>query len=43
MGVGNTPQNHRSLNTHDIEGHLEAYWKSPELLVVIASEQLNGW
>jgi hypothetical protein len=27
-------------NAHDIEGHLEAYWKSPELLVVIDSEQL---
>jgi hypothetical protein len=25
------------------EGHLEAYWKSPELLVVIDSEQVNGW
>ena len=30
-------------NAHDIEGHLEAYWKSPELLVVIDSEQFNGW
>jgi hypothetical protein len=30
-------------NAHDIEGHLEAYWKSPELLVVIDSEQYNGW
>jgi hypothetical protein len=30
-------------NVHDIEGHLEAYWKSPELLVVIDSEQFNGW
>ena len=37
---------HRMLdrwNAHDIEGHLEAYWKSPELLVVIDSEQFNGW
>jgi len=25
-------------NAHDIEGHLDAYWKSPELLVVIDSE-----
>jgi hypothetical protein len=25
---------------HDLEGHLEAYWKSPELLVVIDSEQI---
>ena len=30
-------------NAHDIEGHLEAYWKSPELLIVIDSEQFNGW
>jgi uncharacterized protein (TIGR02246 family) len=30
-------------NAHDIEGHLEAYWKSPELLVVAGSEQFNGW
>ena len=30
-------------NAHDIEGHLEAYWKSSELLVVIDSEQVNGW
>src|SRR3984893_13144268 len=30
-------------NAHDIEGHLEAYWKSSELLVVIDSEQFNGW
>jgi len=30
-------------NAHNLEGHLEAYWKSPELLVVIDSEQFNGW
>ena len=24
-------------NAHDIEGHLEVYWKSPELLVVVDS------
>ena len=30
-------------NAHDIEGLLEAYWKSPDLLVVIDSEQINGW
>ena len=30
-------------NAHDIEGHLKAYWKSAELLVVIDSEQFNGW
>jgi uncharacterized protein (TIGR02246 family) len=30
-------------NAHDIEGHLGVYWKSPELLVVVDSEQFNGW
>jgi uncharacterized protein (TIGR02246 family) len=30
-------------NAHDIEGHLEAYWKSQELLVLVGSEQFNGW
>jgi hypothetical protein len=30
-------------NDHDIEGHLDVYWKSPELLVIIDSEQFNGW
>src|ERR1700727_1852578 len=30
-------------NAHDIDGYLETYWKSPELLVVVDSEQFNGW
>jgi hypothetical protein len=30
-------------NAHDIEGHLAVYWKSPQLLVVVDSEQFNGW
>jgi len=30
-------------NAHDIEGYLEVYWKSPELLVVVDSEQFIGW
>jgi uncharacterized protein (TIGR02246 family) len=30
-------------NAHDIEGYMETYWKSPELLVVVDSEQFNGW
>jgi len=30
-------------NAHDIEGHLEVYWKSPDLLVVIDAEEFNGW
>jgi hypothetical protein len=30
-------------NAHDIEGHMEVYWKSRELLVIIDSEQFNGW
>jgi hypothetical protein len=28
-------------NAHDLEGHLDVYWKSAELLVVIDSEQLT--
>ncbi len=30
-------------NAHDIEGYMEAYWKSPELSVVVDSEQFDGW
>src|ERR1700674_3341986 len=30
-------------NAHDIEGYLDVYWKSPELLIVVDSEQFNGW
>ena len=30
-------------NAHDIEGHMAVYWKSSELLVVVDSEQFNGW
>ena len=30
-------------NAHDIEGYMEVYWKSPELLVVVDAEQINGW
>jgi ketosteroid isomerase-like protein len=30
-------------NAHDIDGYLSAYWQSPDLLVVIAGEQLKGW
>jgi uncharacterized protein (TIGR02246 family) len=30
-------------NAHDIEGYMEVYWNSPELLVIIGSEQFNGW
>jgi hypothetical protein len=30
-------------NAHDIEGHLEVYHKSPDLLVVVDSEEYNGW
>ena len=30
-------------NAHDIEGYMEVYWKSPELLIVVGSEQFNGW
>jgi hypothetical protein len=30
-------------NAHDIEGHMEVYLKSPELYVVVDSEEYNGW
>jgi ketosteroid isomerase-like protein len=30
-------------NAHDIEGYLACYWNSPELLVLVDSEQFNGW
>ena len=30
-------------NAHDIEAYLKVYWKSAELLVVVDSEQFNGW
>ena len=30
-------------NAHDIDGYLEAYSKSSELLVMIDSEQFAGW
>jgi ketosteroid isomerase-like protein len=30
-------------NAHDIEAYMEVYRKSPELLVVVDSEQFNGW
>jgi len=30
-------------NAHDIDGYLSAYWKSPDLLVVVDSEEYNGW
>jgi uncharacterized protein (TIGR02246 family) len=30
-------------NAHDIDGYLEVYWKSPALLVVVDSEQFDGW
>jgi len=30
-------------NAHDFDGYLEAYWNSPELLVIVDSEQFNGW
>ena len=30
-------------NAHDIDGYLNAYWKSPDLLVLLDSEEYNGW
>ncbi len=32
-----------SWNDHDIEGHMKVYSKSPDLSVIIHSEQFNGW
>jgi hypothetical protein len=29
-------------NAHDIEGHMDVYWNSPELLVIVDSEEYNG-
>jgi beta-aspartyl-peptidase (threonine type) len=30
-------------NAHDIDGYLSVYWNSPDLLVVVDSEEYNGW
>jgi hypothetical protein len=30
-------------NAHDMEGYVACYWQSPELLVIIDSEEFNGW
>jgi hypothetical protein len=30
-------------NAHDLDGFLDAYWKSPELLIVVDGEQMRGW
>jgi beta-aspartyl-peptidase (threonine type) len=30
-------------NAHDMDGYLEVYWKSSELLVIVDSEQFSGW
>ena len=30
-------------NAHDVDGYLSLFWKSPGLLVVVDSEQYNGW
>jgi hypothetical protein len=30
-------------NAHDIEGCLEAYWKSEDLVVVFDGQHFNGW
>jgi uncharacterized protein (TIGR02246 family) len=30
-------------NSHDIERYLSCYWQSPELLIIVDSEQFNGW
>jgi uncharacterized protein (TIGR02246 family) len=30
-------------NAHDIDGYLNGYWNSPDLLVLVDSEEYNGW
>jgi uncharacterized protein (TIGR02246 family) len=30
-------------NAHDIDGYMSAFWKSPELFVVVQAEQYQGW
>ena len=30
-------------NAHDIDGYLDVYWKSPDLSVVVDSEEFTGW
>jgi ketosteroid isomerase-like protein len=30
-------------NAHDIEHYMDAYWNSPDLLVVVEGEQIMGW
>jgi ketosteroid isomerase-like protein len=30
-------------NAHDIEGYMDVYWNSPDLLVIVDSEQFSGW
>jgi uncharacterized protein (TIGR02246 family) len=30
-------------NAHDIDGYLGVFWRSPELLAIVDSEQFNGW
>lgn len=33
----------QAWNAHDIDGFMGYYWKSPDLLAVIDSEQFTGW
>jgi beta-aspartyl-peptidase (threonine type) len=30
-------------NAHDLDGFLSVYWNSPDLLIVVAGEQMKGW
>jgi L-asparaginase / beta-aspartyl-peptidase len=30
-------------NAHDIEGYMDVYWNSSDLLVIVDSEQFSGW
>jgi beta-aspartyl-peptidase (threonine type) len=30
-------------NAHDLDGFLDVFWNSPELLIVVEGEQMKGW
>lgn len=30
-------------NAHDLNGFLDVFWNSPDLLIVVAGEQMKGW
>jgi uncharacterized protein (TIGR02246 family) len=32
-----------SWNAHDVDAYLSAYWRSPQLLVILQEQQFQGW